>query len=113
MCRRLRWFGKLDLLQALSQFPGVGLLVSPDEGLEARTQGLALGQLDPGFQSLKHPLHGPALPLVEGDPGDLELAADLAGFGAFGPHRQHRLGFVLGREAGSQVAWSFGFGTVV
>ena len=86
LCPNFRWFGKLDLLQPLGQFPGVGLLLSADERLQAGTQGPPLGQFDSRFQSLQHPLHGPALPLVEGDPRDFELVADLAGFGALGPH---------------------------
>ncbi len=69
LCQRLRWWGKLDLLQAFGQplrLRGAFL----EQQLETGAQRFAPGQVDPGLQCLKHPLHGPALPVVEGHARD-------------------------------------------
>ncbi len=98
---RSRWrAGKLVyLLQPAGQFAGRHRpLPVLEQGLQARTQGFAFGQVDPGLQRLQHALHRPLLPLVEGDPVDVELAADHRRLAPFRPHRQHRLDFVLGAE---------------
>jgi hypothetical protein len=80
------------------------------QGLQARAQGFALGQVDPVLQGLEHAFHRPALPVVEGDPVDVELAADLHRFAAFGPDRQHRLDFVLGTvRLGGRALFLFRF----
>ena len=86
MCRLRRWFGKLDLLQALGDFASIERLLALEQRLEPRAEGLAAAEVDPGFERLEHSLNRPLLPLLEGDPGDFELAADLAGFGALRPH---------------------------
>lgn len=79
--------------------------------LQARAQRFALGQIDPALQRLKHPLHRPLLPLLEGDPVDLELAAYVRRFALLGPDRQHGLGFLGGRVTGTGLAFARrGFG---
>lgn len=65
-----------------------------EQRLQARAQGFALAQVDPALQRLEHALHRALLPLVEGDPVDVQLAADFRRLAAFGPHRQHCLNFV-------------------
>ena len=99
-CRFVRARGNLlllDLFEPAGEPFGVLLgLVMLEQGLEPGRQRLALAQVDPRLQGLKHALHRPTLPIVEGDPGDAQLSADLGWFAPFGPHRQHRLHFVLG-----------------
>ena len=77
--------------------------------MQARAQGFALAQVDPVLQRLEHSLHRALLPLVEGDPVDVELAADFRRFAPFGPDRQHRLDFVLRAVRGRGVPL-FAFG---
>jgi len=97
LCRRLRGLGKLDLLQPVHDFARVeGPLLFQEQGLQARAQGRSTGQVDPGLQCLEHSLHRPALPLLEGDPGDVHLSAHLRRFAPLGPDAQDRLGFLLG-----------------
>ena len=96
-CRNRLRAGKLvDLLQTTGE-PGraQGALALLEQGLEPRAQGFAPGQVDAVLQRLEHALHGPLLPVVEGDPVDVELTADLRRLAALRPHRQHRLDFVL------------------
>ncbi len=75
------------------------------QGLQARTQRFALGKVHTVLQGLKHSLHGPLLPLVERDPVDVHLPADIRGLAPFRPYRQHRLDLVLGRV--SRLAGAF------
>ena len=87
----------LDLFEPAGQTREVLLrLVVLEQGLQPGRQRLALAEVDPGLEGLEHALHGPALPVVEGDPGDAQLAADFRWFAALGPDGQHRLHFVLG-----------------
>jgi len=98
-------FGRnlLDRFEAGIEFVEVGrALLFLQQGPQARAQGLALGQVDPALQGLEHPVQGPGLPMVEGDPVDLELAADFGWFAPVGPDRQDRLGFV------DRTDWGFG-----
>ena len=97
LCRRLRGLGKLDLFEPLRQLARVGqLLALEQQSLQARTQRLTFGQVDPGLQRLQHALHCPLLPLVEGHVVDLEFPADFRRSAPFGPHPQDGLGFLLG-----------------
>lgn len=112
MCRRLRRLGKLDLLQPLHDFGRAGrLLPLEQQRLQARAQGLALGQIDARLQRLEHALHRPALPLLEGDPGDVQFPADFAGFAPLGPDPQDRLSFLLSRVVGQEGTWFLEFRT--
>jgi len=97
-CRNQRLVGKLVyLFQPAGQFAGRHrTLAVLKQRLQARTQGFALGQVDPAFQRLEHALHRPLLPLLEGDVIDVQLAARFRRLAPFRPHRQHRLDFVLG-----------------
>lgn len=79
--------------------------------LQARAQGFALAQVDPTLQCLEHSLHRALLPLLEGDPVDLELAAYFRRFALLGPDRQHGLSFLGGRVTGTGLAFARrGFG---
>jgi len=106
-CRSQGWVGNLvvDLFQPAGKAGGRDRpLPVLEQGLQARAQGFALAQVDPALQRLEHALHRPLLPLVEGDPIDVQLAADFRWLAAFRPHRQHRLDFVRGT-----VRWRWDF----
>ena len=77
-------------------------LTVAQQRLQARTQCFALGQVDPRLQRLKHSLHRPALPVLEGHEVDLQLPADLRGLAPIGPDRQNRLNFFHG---GKDPSW--------
>jgi hypothetical protein len=90
--------GFLELSQALGQpFGGGGPALFLQELLQARAQGSPLGQIGPGLQGLEHALHGPALPLLKGQPVDPHLAAHFHRLAALGPDGQDGLGFLQGR----------------
>lgn len=74
--------------------------------LQARAQGFALAQVDTALQCLEHAFHRPLLPLLEGDPVDLELPAHFRWFALLGPDRQHGLGFLGGRITGTGLAFA-------
>ena len=101
----------LDLFQPAGEFgQRAGALLPLQEGLQPWAQSFALGQVDPALQSLEQALHRPALPVVEGHPVDVELPAHIHRFASFGPHRQHRLGFVRRTERrGRQLLFLFLF----
>jgi hypothetical protein len=99
-------FGKLDLLEAFLQLVGMKQSLV-QERLQARVQHFPFGQVHPALQRLQHSFHGPVLPMVEGHAVDLHLAANLRGFAAFGPDRQHRLRFLRRRVAGGGLAFGF------
>lgn len=87
----------LDLFEPAGEPREVLLaLVGLEQSLKSGAQRFAPGQVHPALQGLEHALHGPALPVVEGDPGDAQLAADFRWLAPFGPDRQDGLGFVLG-----------------
>ena len=74
--------------------------------LQARAQRFAFAQVDPALQRLEHALHRPLLPLLEGDPVDLELPAHFRRFAFLGPDRQDGLGFLGGRITGTGLAFA-------
>ena len=102
------------LLRSAAQRGGQRALLHDAEGavlfleqfLQARAQGFALAQVDPALQRLKHSFHGPLLPLLEGDPVDLELAAYFRRFALLGPDGQHGLGFLGGRVTGTGLPFA-------
>ena len=115
-CRIGRRVGNLVLLELLEPMRQAAQAVltwlALEQLLQARTEGFAPGQIDSGFQGLEHALHRPVLPVVEGDPGHLQLPTHFRGTAPVGPDRKHGLGFLLGRVAGAGQRGAFGFGIV-